>query len=113
MASLETGPLMEKLTWHAASPERVLEELGSDPNRGLAAEEVELRLQKFGANELRKEEKVSPLALFINQFKNWLIIILMAAIGLSVMVGEVLDAILIAVIVLLSALLGFFQEYKA
>ncbi len=104
---------MDNISWHAASPERVLEELGSDPHRGLAAAEVERRLQKFGANELRKEEKISPLALFINQFKNWLIIILLAAIALSMLVGEVLDAILIAVIVLLSALLGFFQEYKA
>jgi Ca2+-transporting ATPase len=113
MATLETGPLMEKLSWHAVSSERVLEELGSDPHRGLAAAEVDRRLQKFGPNELKKEDKVSPFALFINQFKNWLIIILLAAIGLSMMVGEVLDAIMIAVIVLLSALLGFFQEYKA
>jgi Ca2+-transporting ATPase len=113
MASLETGLLMEKLSWHAVSSERVLEELGSDPHRGLAAAEVERRQQKFGLNELKKEEKASPIALFISQFKNWLIIILLAAIGLSMLVGEVLDAIMIAVIVLLSALLGFFQEYKA
>ncbi len=104
---------MEKLSWHAVSANRILKELNSDPHQGLAASEVERRLLEFGPNELKKEEKISPFALFINQFKNWLIIILLAAIGLAMLVGEILDAIMIAVIVLLSALLGFFQEYKA
>jgi Ca2+-transporting ATPase len=71
------------------------------------------RLAEFGPNELRKEEKASPFSLFLSQFKNVLIIILLAATVLSLLVGEWIDALMIAAIVLLSAGLGFVQEYKA
>jgi len=104
---------MENNAWHSIDTEQVLKHLQSDPHRGLTPDEVSLRQGKFGYNELKKEEKVSPLALFLNQFKNLLIIILLIAIVLSFAVGEVLDAAMIGAIVILSALLGFIQEYKA
>jgi Ca2+-transporting ATPase len=104
---------MESKAWHALGAERVLDILKSDAERGLAPEEVKLRLDRSGPNELRKEEKVSPLALFLNQFKNILIVILLVAVLLSVLVGEVMDAAMIGAIIMVSALLGFFQEYKA
>jgi Ca2+-transporting ATPase len=109
----EKGAHMESIAWHAATAEDSLRALGSDSHRGLSGEEVKRRLDEFGYNELRKEEKASALALFIGQFKNLLIIILLAATVLSLLVGEVLDAVMIAAIVLLSAVLGFVQEYKA
>jgi Ca2+-transporting ATPase len=104
---------MENQSWHATDSKLVLERLRSDPFRGLSPDEVKRRLTEFGHNELRKEEKISPSALFLNQFKNLLIIILLVAVVLSILVGEVLDAAMIGAIVILSALLGFFQEYKA
>ncbi len=104
---------MSTFAWHAASAEEVLKSLRSDPGQGLSAVEVQRRQEEFGPNELRKEKAVSPFALFFNQFKNLLIIILLAATVLSVLVGEMLDAALIVAIVLLSAGLGFIQEYKA
>jgi Ca2+-transporting ATPase len=104
---------MENQSWHASDTKLVLERLRSDPLRGLPPDEVKRRLTEFGSNELRKEEKVSALALFLNQFKNILIIILLVAVALSVLVGELMDAAMIGAIIILSALLGFFQEYKA
>ncbi len=99
--------------WHSMEVDQVLKELNTDPHQGLSAEEARSRLEKYGYNELKKEEKISPLTLFFNQFKNILIIILMIAIGLSAMVGEVVDAAIIAVIVVFCAVLGFIQEYRA
>ncbi|MDH7511550.1 MAG: cation-translocating P-type ATPase [Clostridiales bacterium] len=92
---------------------QVLKQLKTDPRDGLAEDEVQRRLEKYGYNELKKEEKASPLTLFISQFKNILIIILIIAIILSALVGEALDAAIIAVIVVFCAVLGFIQEYRA
>jgi Ca2+-transporting ATPase len=91
----------------------VLKELQVDPHRGLAPEEAQSRLGQYGPNELRQEEKTSPLALFFNQFKNILIIILLIATLLSALVGEYVDAAIIFVIIVFCAGLGFIQEYRA
>jgi len=104
---------MQTPAWHALDPEKVLHRLGSDLHRGLTSPEVGKRLAEYGPNELRKEEKASPFSLFVSQFKNLLILILLAATALSLLVGEWVDALMIAAIVLLSAVLGFVQEYKA
>jgi Ca2+-transporting ATPase len=92
---------------------QVLKELNTDSHKGLTGDEVESRLEKYGYNELKKEEGVSPFTLFVNQFKNILIIILLIATALSAVVGETFDAALILVIVLFCAVLGFVQEYRA
>jgi len=91
----------------------VLKDLNTDLHTGLSEDEVKSRLEKYGYNELKKEEKISPLILFFNQFKNILIIILLIAIVLSALVGETVDAVIIAVIVVFCAVLGFIQEYRA
>ncbi len=101
------------LLWHTMEPLQVIKELNTDPHQGLSEEEVKRRLEKFGYNELKKEEGVSPFTLFINQFKNILIIILLIATVLSALVGEIFDAGLILVIVIFCAILGFVQEYRA
>ncbi|MDI6815118.1 MAG: cation-translocating P-type ATPase, partial [Dehalococcoidales bacterium] len=71
------------------------------------------RLAQFGPNELVKKEKISPWKIFLEQFKSVLIIILLIAVALSAFIGEVVDAILIAVIVTFCCVLGFIQEYRA
>jgi Ca2+-transporting ATPase len=93
--------------------DQVLKELKTNPYQGLSDEEVRIRLEKYGYNELKKEERVSPFTLFFNQFKNILIVILIVAIALSALVGEVVDAAIISIIVIFCAVLGFIQEYRA
>jgi Ca2+-transporting ATPase len=104
---------MAKAGWHAMEAVQVLKELDTNVQSGLAEDEVQKRIEKYGYNELKKEKGVSPFMLFVNQFKNILIIILLGATVLSALVGEVLDASLILVIVLFCAVLGFVQEYRA
>ncbi len=99
--------------WHSMEATQVLRELNTDLRRGLTEEEAKRRLETYGYNELKKEERTSPLTLFFNQFKNPLILILLVAIGLSALVGETVDAAIIAAIVFFCAVLGFIQEYRA
>ena len=102
-----------QLPWHSMEMDSLLGELDTDPQQGLAAEEAQRRLGIYGYNELAVEEKTSPFTLFINQFKNTLIIILLAATILSALVGELVDAGIIVAIVIFCAALGFTQEYRA
>ena len=102
-----------RAVWHSIEPVQVLKELNTDPHKGLSDDEVKRRIEKYGYNELKKEEGISPFMLFINQFKNILIIILLIATVLSALVGETFDAALILVIVVFCAVLGFIQEYRA
>ena len=99
--------------WHSMEVDQILKQLNTDPQKGLTEDEVKTRLEKYGYNELKKEKKISALSIFINQFKNILIIILLVAIGLSAVVGEVVDAAIIAIIVVFCAVLGLIQEYRA
>ena len=101
------------LSWHAIGPEAALRGLKSDVHTGLSEEEVRRRLEIEGPNELLHEEKTSAWRIFFDQFKNLLIIILIAAVILSAAVGEIVDAAIILVIVLFCAVLGFVQEFRA
>jgi Ca2+-transporting ATPase len=87
--------------------------LDVDPASGLGSEEVARRLESHGYNELDASKGVSPLSLLLGQFRNVLIIVLLAAAALSALVGEVVDALIILIIVIFSAVLGFIQEYRA
>jgi Ca2+-transporting ATPase len=100
------------LTCHAQKIKEVLEALGSALN-GLKSEEVQKRQQEYGPNELKKAERISPLKIFFNQFKNVLIVILLIAILVSASLGEFIDAAVIFAIVILSTVLGFIQEYRS
>jgi Ca2+-transporting ATPase len=100
------------MQWHAAKAKEVLDALNSGP-QGLSRKEAETRRAKFGPNELRKAGKISPLKLFLHQFKSILIIILLIAILVSAVLGEFMDASVISAIVILCALLGFVQEYRS
>ncbi|MEW6442026.1 MAG: cation-translocating P-type ATPase [bacterium] len=104
---------MQDQSWHAMETARIPQELEVDPQVGLSEQEARLRLDRYGPNELQKEEPISAWRLFFRQFRNVLILILLVAIALSIAVGEMVDAGIIALIVLFSALLGFVQEYRA
>ena len=101
-----------KKNWYNLEIAETLQSLNSS-RQGLTREEAQRRLAQFGHNELIKKEKISPWVIFLEQFKSFLIIILLIATVLSAILGEVTDAILIGVIVLFACGLGFMQEYRA
>jgi Ca2+-transporting ATPase len=104
---------MQDRQTHCKPVEELVGNYQTDLARGLTAQEAKDRLVKFGANELTKEARASPIALFLAQFKYTLIIILLVATVLSALLGEIVDAAIIAVIVLFCAVLSFVQEYRA
>lgn len=99
-------------SYHALPAERVLSELGTQ-KQGLASDEAARRLEKYGPNTLEEEEKIHPFRIFLEQFKSPLVWILIAAMLISAFVNEWTDFIVIGVIVVLNAILGFVQEYRA
>ncbi len=100
-------------TWWNQSPENVCRNLQTDLHKGLSSEEAERRYQKFGPNQLPEQKRVSPLTLLISQFSSFIVWTLIVAAFIAGFLGEWIDATAIGVIVILNALLGFFQEYRA
>ncbi len=79
---------------------------------GLTTAEAEARRREAGENVLAAAKKIRPLAIFAGQFRDVMVLILLAATGISVMLGELTDAVTIILIVLMNAVLGFIQEYR-
>ena len=98
--------------WHALTPEEAIQELKTS-SKGLTSEEAQARLLTYGPNELKKKKGKSPILLFLGQFTEILMIILLIATGLSLAIGETVDALIILAIVIASATLGFTQEYRS
>ncbi|MBI2522903.1 calcium-translocating P-type ATPase, PMCA-type [Candidatus Woesearchaeota archaeon] len=97
---------------HHKKLEDVFKELETDEN-GLTEKEAEARLKKYGLNEIQQLKKISPIKIFINQFNNIVIYILIFALAVSIFLNETIDAIVIGVIVIVNAIIGFIQEYRA
>ncbi|RAU92953.1 calcium-translocating P-type ATPase, SERCA-type [Paenibacillus sp. YN15] len=104
---------MSERTWHQLSAEETLQALNTHPAEGLTAKEAQLRLEERGANELSEGKTVSPVTLFLNQFKDFMVLVLMGATLISGMLGEYLDAITIIAIIIMNGILGFIQEFRA
>ena len=91
----------------------VEKELNTSLKVGLSSSEVKQRLEKIGPNQLKEGKKRTVWHMLIDQFKDVLIIILLASAVISVLLGEVTDAIVIGIIVILNAILSVLQEYRA
>ena len=98
--------------YYELTPLEAMKLLGAS-QKGLSAAEAKKRLEESGYNELQKGKKASTIILFLRQFTDFLILLLIFATIISLALGEVIDAIAMFSIVFLSALLGFTQEYKA
>ena len=98
--------------WHNLSTEYVLAQVGSAVT-GLSAPEAARRLVANGPNELKEGTPISPLQMFLAQFESLIIWILIGAAVISGMLGERVDALAILTIVILNAVIGFYQEFKA
>jgi Ca2+-transporting ATPase len=109
-----TAPSTETITpWWAQSVDATADVLKTDPAQGLPAEEASRRLADFGPNELEAEPTRSPWLLFLGQFANTMIVVLLIAAVVTIVVGEPQDAAVIIAIVVLNAVIGFVQEYRA
>ncbi|WP_414469610.1 calcium-transporting P-type ATPase, PMR1-type [Methanobacterium sp. ACI-7] len=101
------------MKWENLSVEETLKALKSDANKGLTTKEAQERSLKYGKNELVEKDKPGPLSLFLSQFKEILIIILIFAAIAAYFVGDVIDAVVILIVVVINAVVGFVQEYRA
>ncbi|MDI6720348.1 MAG: HAD-IC family P-type ATPase [Methanomicrobiales archaeon] len=111
-ADRSAEPSLRAVAWHALGDTEVLQRLQTQRS-GLTAEEAERRLERYGKNEFVREKRETKLQIFVRQFKSVLILILLIAVAISLLVGEVIDAAAILGIVLLNAVLGFTQEWRA
>lgn len=99
--------------WHRLTVADVSRALGVDPDAGLATAEVDLRRRRHGDNTLA-ETKSRPLLLrFLDQFRNLLVMVLLFAAVMAWTIGDLKDAVVILVVVVLNAALGFYQEHRA
>ncbi len=105
-------PFPQRDDWHVRTAEEVCAILRSGPG-GLDSGEAGTRLEAYGPNLLREKKRRSPFSFFVDQFKDFMIIVLLAAAVVSGLIGEVTDSIAIVVIVLMNAVIGFVQEYRA
>ncbi|NMB66534.1 cation-transporting P-type ATPase [Candidatus Woesearchaeota archaeon] len=107
-----TEKVKKNHSWHNLEKKEIFEILKTS-HEGISHEEAARRLEIHGKNEIKKISEKSILRIFLNQFKSVFIIILLVASLFSIVIKHYLDAILILIIVLINAFIGFFQEYKA
>lgn len=99
--------------WHALSAPDLAQRLTVDPLVGLSAGEAARRIAQYGLNEIRERPPRLLWRMFLDQFTDFMILVLIAAAIISGIIGEPPDAIAIVVIVLLNGVIGFVQEYRA
>lgn len=111
--SLPTPPSSSPPVWHAQDSASVLAQLAVRPESGLNSAELAQRLAQHGENRLAERPPRPAWLKFLDQFRSLLVLILLGAGLLAGAVGEVKDAVVIVLVVLLNAALGFFQEHRA
>lgn len=97
---------------HSHTAEEVLKSLGSNIN-GISNSEARVRMEKFGPNEIPEKKVRHPLVIFLKQFNNVMIYILIAAGVISFLIGHLVDVYVITVVILINGVIGFVQEHKA
>ncbi|MHA1147562.1 MAG: cation-translocating P-type ATPase [Promethearchaeota archaeon] len=113
-----------ELKTHSLDVNTVMIQLDTSIENGLSEESARQRLEQYGTNQLIEKDKVSALQIFMKQFKDFLIYLLLLAIVITLVIGfyklslgktpeEFIDAIVIFIILVVNASLGFYQEYKA
>ena len=103
----------EKQRWHTLERAQALSSLKSDQHRGLSGTEAAERLEKYGPNALSEGKKKTVLQVFLEQFKDLMVMILIAAALISLATGEAESTIVIFAVLILNAVLGTVQHFKA
>ena len=98
---------------HQLPAPEVAAQLSSDAVAGLSRREAQRRLAQYGPNELPKANRRSFLRVFLEQFRDFMVLVLLAATAVSIVLGEVGDAVTILLIVVVNAVLGSLQEFRA
>jgi Ca2+-transporting ATPase len=98
---------------HTLAVEKILSEFNVDPNNGLDSSEVKSRLEKHGANRLKESKSKNIGLIFLEQFLDPIIYILAAAMALAYFFGEWLEGTAVLIVILITALIGFFMEWQA
>ena len=109
MTQIETR---EATAWHARPPEDVITELDTSPE-GLSSDEAAARLARDGPNQIETDEGPSPLRILVNQFTSPLIYLLVVAAIITSLLGEWVDTGVIVAVLVLNAIIGFTQEFRA
>ncbi len=104
--------MVQKDGWYNKEVQEVFRELATS-ELGLSEDEAKKRLEAYGPNELEKEKRNAWFIILVNQLKNPLFIVLIAAALISFYVGKTIDTVVIFGVIILNTLIGFFQEYKA
>ena len=104
---------MAKQKWHTLSSEKVLGTFQVSKEGGLSTKQLSKHLAEYGPNQLQQGEVISPLSILLSQFKDFMVIVLLIATLISGFLGEYTDAITIIAIVIINAILGFMQEFRA
>ena len=99
--------------WFSKEKDTVFKELEVNPTTGLSTQEAQERLEKYGINKLQGKGKKSLFRLFLEQLQDTLIYVLLAASVITVIIGEYADTAIILIVVILNAVIGVAQEYKA
>ena len=99
--------------WHCLAAEQAAQQLASNVDSGLSAGEANTRLAKYGPNSIREQKQRSVFRTLLEQFSDFMIMVLIAAAIVSGIIGDIADTISIIVIVVLNAAIGFVQEYRA
>ncbi len=107
------NPAPKATPWHTLAPAALLEKLKTDPEIGLTAAEVQSRRATYGRNELVDYGVKSPFAILFDQLKDTMVLVLIGAATISVLLGHAKDAIVVLAIVVINAIIGFVQEYRA
>jgi Ca2+-transporting ATPase len=105
--------MKDKLKWHSAETDKVLETLNSDKGKGLSDKDVKERTEKYGRNEIPNGKKQSWFVRLLLQFHNVLIYVLMVAAVITALMDHWVDTWVILTVVIINALIGFVQEGKA
>jgi len=104
---------MDGKQWHSLTVEEVADTLHTDLSQGLSAEEAEKRLRHFGPNEIPRKKKKSLILLFLSQFSNPLVLVLIGSATVTLFLKHNVDAIVIFSVIAANAAIGFFQEERA
>ncbi len=103
---------IDNINWHTLTADEVAQRLETTSN-GLSPEQATKRMAHYGANELREKRARSSWRMLLDQFSDFMIIVLIIAAIISGIVGDIEDTVAIIVIVILNAVIGFVQEYRA